>query len=221
PVVPVFEDVRQRLSLLPVGLDVNDVAITPDGKNAVVIAGAAGQSNLYAYSLDELATERPVARQLSTTAGGKADPQVTPDNREVYYLDAGRINIVTIDTRQARPLNVTAEFTTDFATEKLQVFQQGWMLLRDNFFDPNFNGVNWEQSRETYGERAAATSMPDELRRVMSLMIGDLNASHLGISGAAAAPAIGRLGLGFNRGEIGTHGQFLIPSIVPLGPAAG
>src|SRR5262249_38979147 len=86
PVVPVFEDVRQRLSLLPVGLDVNDVAITPDGKNAVVIAGAAGQSNLYAYSLDELATERPVARQLSTTAGGKADPQVTPDNREVYYL---------------------------------------------------------------------------------------------------------------------------------------
>jgi Tol biopolymer transport system component len=220
PVSPVFEDVRQRLSLLPVGLDVNDVAVTPDGKNAVVVAGAAGQSNLYAYSLDELAADRPVARQLSTTAGGKSDPQVTPDSREVYYLDAGRINIVTIDSRQARPLNVTAEFTTDFASEKLQVFQQGWMLLRDNFFDPNFNGVNWEQSRETYGERAAATSMPDELRRVMSLMIGDLNASHLGISGQAPAPAIGRIGLEFNRTEIEARGAFLVANVVPLGPAA-
>ena len=220
PLAPVFEDVRQRLSLLPVGLDVNDVAITPDGKNAVVVAGAAGQSNLYAYSLDELAADRPVARQLSTTAGGKSDPQVTPDSREVYYLDAGRINIVTIDSRQARPLNVTAEFTSDFASEKLQVFQQGWMLLRDNFFDPNFNGVNWEQSRETYGERAAATTMPDELRRVMSLMIGDLNASHLGISGQAPAPAIGRIGLEFNRVEIETRGAFLVTSVVPLGPAA-
>ncbi|HKW03626.1 MAG TPA: S41 family peptidase [Vicinamibacterales bacterium] len=220
PLAPVFEDVRQRLSLLPVGLDVNDVAITPDGKNAVVVAGAAGQSNLYAYSLDDLAADRPVARQLSTTAGGKSDPQVTPDSREVYYLDAGRINIVTIDSRQARPLNVTAEFTSDFASEKLQVFQQGWMLLRDNFFDPNFNGVNWEQSRETYGERAAATTMPDELRRVMSLMIGDLNASHLGISGQAPAPAIGRIGLEFNRVEIETRGAFLVTSVVPLGPAA-
>jgi len=220
PPPPVFEDVRQRLSLLPIGLDVNDVAITPDGKNAIVIAGAAGQSNLYAYSLDELAADRPVARQLSTTPGGKSSPQVTPDNREVFYLDAGRISIVTIDTRQARPLNVTAEFTTDFASEKMQVFQQGWTLLRDNFFDPNFNGVNWEQSRETYGERAASTTMPDELRRVMSLMIGDLNASHLGISGQAPPPAIGRLGLEFNRTEIETRGAFLVTNVVPLGPAA-
>src|SRR6185437_2238008 len=86
PSSPIFDDVRQRLSLLPIGLDVNDVAITPDGKNAIVIAGAAGQSNLYAYSLDELAADRPVARQLSTTPGGKSSPQVTPDNREVFYL---------------------------------------------------------------------------------------------------------------------------------------
>jgi C-terminal processing protease CtpA/Prc len=54
----------------------------------------------------------------------------------------------------------------------------------------------------------------------MSLMIGDLNASHLGISGQAPPPAIGRLGLEFNRTEIETRGAFLVTNVVPLGPAA-
>jgi Tol biopolymer transport system component len=218
--VPVFDGIRQRLSLLPLGVDVGDVTITPDGKTAIVIASSVGQSNVWAYSLDELAAERPVARQLSTTAGGKSNPQVTPDSREVYYLDAGRINIVTIDRREARPLGVTAEFTTDFSSEKQQVFQQAWTLLRDNFFDPNFNGVNWEQSREAYGERAAATTMPDELRRIVSLMIGDLNASHLGMTGPAATPAIGRLGLAFARADYEATGSLRVTDVVPLGPAA-
>lgn len=220
PVAPVFDSIRDRLTLLPLGVDVNDVTITPDGKTAIVVASAAGQSNLWAYSLDELAADRPVARQLTTTAGAKSRPQVTPDSREVYYLDAGRINIVSIDRRESRPLNVTAELTSDFATEKLQIFEQGWTLLRDNFFDPNFNGVNWEQSRETYGERAAAATTPDDLRRVMSLMIGDLNASHLGISGPVATPVIGRIGLEFDRAEYESKGTLRVTDVLPLGPSA-
>ena len=217
---PVFADIRQRLAFLPVGLDVNDIAISPDGKTAAIIAAAAGQSNLYSYLLDELATDRPVARQLSTTSGGKADAQFSPDGREVYFLDAGRIQIAAVETRAVRALNVTAEFTTDFATEKLQVFQQAWTLLRDNFFDANFNGVNWESSRERYGQRAAAAGTPDELRRVVSLMVGDLNASHLGISASGAGPVIGRLGVTFDRQAYVGSGRLQIASIVPLGPAA-
>ncbi len=69
------------------------------------------------------------------------------------------------------------------------MFEQAWTLLRDNFFDAGFNGVNWEASRERYGQRAAAAATGDELRRIVSLMIGDLNASHLGISAAAGGGA--------------------------------
>jgi len=219
-VVPAFEGIRERLSLLPLGVDVGDVTIAPDGKTAIVIASAAGQSNVWAYSLDELAVDRPVARQLSTTAGVKSSAQVTPDSREVYYLDAGRVSIVTIDRRETRPLNVTAELTVDFSSEKTQVFQEAWTLLRDNFFDPGFNGVNWDQSRTTYGERVAASAMPDEMRRIVSLMIGDLNSSHLGMTGPAAPPAIGRLGLAFDRAEYEARGGLRVSDVVPLGPAA-
>jgi Tol biopolymer transport system component/C-terminal processing protease CtpA/Prc len=223
PVAPVFEGIRQRLTILPAGVDVTSVSISPDGKTAGIIASAAGQSNLYAWSLDELATERPIARQLTTTAGAKADMQWSPDSREIYCLDAGRISIVTVERREARPLAVTAEFTTDFASEKLQVFQQAWTLLRDNFYDAAFNGVDWAASRKTYGERAAAAGSADELRRIVSLMIGDLNASHLGISApaaSAAAPAVGRLGLAFDARVYETTGRLRISDLIPLGPAA-
>ena len=213
-------DIRQRLSLLPIGLDVGRVAISPDGKTAVVTASAAGQTNLYAYSLEEMATERAVARQLTTTTGAKGDPQFTPDNREVYYLDAGRIQIANLERRDSRALNVTAEFTSDFAAEKSAVFEQAWTLLRDHFFDSGFNGVNWEASRERYGERAAAAGTPEELRRVISLMLGDLNASHLGIAAPGATPAIGRLGLDFDRRDFETGGRLRVTNVVGLGPAA-
>ena len=46
---------RQRLSLVPTGVDVQANFISPDGKTAVLIAAAAGQPNLYTWSLDELA----------------------------------------------------------------------------------------------------------------------------------------------------------------------
>jgi len=217
---PEFADIRQRLSMLPLGLDVAGVRISPDGKLAVVTAAAAGQANLYSYSLDDLAQERPVARQLTTTAGAKIDAQFTPDGREVMYLDAGRIQIANIERRDARPLNVTAEYSTDFDTDKLAVFDEAWTLLRDNFFDAGFNGLNWETSREHYGQLASSAATPDELRRVISLMLGDLNASHLGISTQAATPVAGRLGLRFDRRQFESAGTLRVSAMVPLGPAA-
>ena len=104
----------------------------------------------------------------------------------------------------------------------MEVFREAWTLLRDNFYDPAFHGVNWEASRETYGPRVAAAATPDEMRRIMSLMIGDLNASHLGISGGGGGggPVVGRLGLRFDRRELETQGRLRVTEIVTLGPAA-
>ncbi len=219
PIVPVFEGIRNRLSLLPLGLDVQTATISADGKLALIAAAAAGQTNLYTYPLDELG-ERPVARQLTTTAGAKADAQFSPDGREVYYLEGGRIQIANVERRDSRPLAVTAEFTADFAADKMEVFREAWTLLRDNFFDPRFNGVNWEASRERYGPLVAASATPDEMRRIMSLMIGDLNASHLGLTGpGGGGPVVGQLGLRFDGPAFETRGQLRVTEVVMLGPA--
>lgn len=218
----VFDDIRQRLSLIPSGLDVGEAFISPDGKTAVMIAGAAGQQNLYSWSLDETARERPVARQLTTTAGGKADVSFSPDSKEVFYLDGGRINAVTLDKRETRAVSVTAEMDVDFAQEKEIVFDQAWRLLRDHFFDPAFNGVDWAAARAAVEPFIAGARTPDEMRRIAALMIGELNASHLGINpppAAAGGGGVGHLGLDFERAAYESSGALKIARIVPLGPA--
>jgi Tol biopolymer transport system component/C-terminal processing protease CtpA/Prc len=222
PVQIVFEDVRERLSLLPIGLDVQSQTLSPDGKTLVVVARAAGQQNLYSYSLDELSDSTPVAQQLTTTTGNKGDVAFSPDGKEVFYLDQGRIRAVTVATRASRPVATTAELDVDFAREKMEVFAQAWALLRDNFFDERFNGVDWNAARTRYAAEVSAVRTPDEMRRVLSLMVGELNASHLGVlpQPGSARPATGRLGLRFARAEYEERGRLRVSEVVPLSPAA-
>lgn len=222
PVNIVFQDIRRRLSLMPVGVDVDYHAISPDGKWVLMTATAENQQNIYIYSLDELSREPAVARQLTSTPGFKADAQFTPDSKEVFYLDQGRINVVSLETRQPRTLAVTAEMDVDFASEKLEIFNQAWSYLRDHFYDPNFHGVDWQGVRATYLPRISAARTPDEMRRLIQLMVGELNASHSGITAPSSSiqSSTGRLGLRFDRAEYESAGRLRITEIIPLGPAA-
>ncbi|HEX5473359.1 MAG TPA: S41 family peptidase [Vicinamibacterales bacterium] len=223
PVKIVFDDIRRRLSVLPTGLDAGEPFLSPDGKTIVLIAGAGGQQNLYSWSLDELARERPVARQLTSTPGGKADVSFTPDGKEIYYLDAGRVHALALDKREPRTVDVTAEMDVEFKTEKLEIFGEAWRRLRDYFVDPHFNGLDWNAERQRYEPYVAGARTMDEVRRIASLMIGDLNSSH---SGIAAPPSggdgegVGHLGLTFDRAEYESSGRFRITGVLPLGPGA-
>ncbi|MFN2578365.1 MAG: S41 family peptidase [Pyrinomonadaceae bacterium] len=222
PVQIEFDQIRRRLTLMPVGVDVRYQAISPDGKLLLMIAAVANQLNLYVFPLDELSKDPFVAKQLTSTAGFKTIAQFSPDSKEIYYLETGRINVIPLDNRQARPVAVTAEMDVDFGREKNEVFQQAWTYIRDNFFDPNFNGVNWNAVRDEYAPLAAGARNGDELRRIISEMLGELNASHSGISGppgTAQAAAIGRLGVRFDRDDFENRGALRITEVIPLTPA--
>ncbi len=217
----VFDDIRRRASALPVGVDVNSAVLSPDGKSLLLTAGAAGQVNLYTFNIDDLATGDGVARQLTSTTAFKSAAQWSPDGKEVYYIEGGRVNVINADTRVSRPVNVSAELDVDFSREKMAVFTTAWSYLRDNFFDEKMHGANWDALREEYGARVAMARTPDEMRRLMNLMIGELNASHLGIGGPPSQqPYTGRLGLRFDRAEYERDGRLRITEVIALSPAA-
>ena len=215
----VFDRIRDRLRLLPVGLNVGSQVISPDGKTLLVSASAEGQFNLYTISLDELATDT-TARQITSTAGFKTGAQFSPDSKEVYYNENGRVMIANLERRDSKPLAINFEMNVDFAREKMETFKQGWRYLRDNFFDDKFHGNDWITVEKTYEPLVAQARTMDEVRRLMSLMVGELNASHLGVSGPSVftgAP-VGKLGLRFDRGEYETNGRFKVTEIINLGP---
>ena len=224
PVQIVFDDIRKRLRLLGIGMDAGAHSISPDGK-ALLFTGSAGgpgatgaQQNLYTFSLEEAGREAPVARQLTSTPGPKSNAQFSPDGKEVFYLEAGKISVIPIDTRMARGIAVTAELDVNFDEEKKEVFQQAWTIANETYYDAKFHGANWSDVRGQYAKWIEASRTPDEMRRVISVMIGELNSSHSGISagvagGGPGAAVTGRLGLTVDPAD----GSVL--TVTPLGPA--
>lgn len=216
----VTEGIRQRLNLLPIGVDVDDQEISKDGKQLLITATVAGQTNLYTYPLDDLSTERAVLKQLTSTPGNKSDAQFSADGREVFYLEQGRIQSVAADTKLVKPLAVTAEMDIDFNKEKMEVFEQVWDAQNKGFYDDHFHGTDWNQVKRVYKPLAAGASTPEELRRILSLMVGELNASHSGVSGSVPGQfTVGRLGLYFDRSVYESNGRFKITEIIPLSAA--
>ncbi|HLK70293.1 MAG TPA: S41 family peptidase [Bryobacteraceae bacterium] len=241
PVKPVeieFEGIRERISMLPIGLSVSNPEISPDGKWLLISAAVGGQSNLYLYPLDPSGEGAPatggrgggrggerVARQLTSTPGPKTHGQFSPDSREVYYLEGGRVQSITIDTRTTRTVAVNAEMDINFDQEKMAVFEEAWAAQRDSFYDPKYHGADWNAVRKTYAPLIEGSRTPDEMRSILRLMIGELNSSHSGISAPAAGGGgggrgvVGQLGLEFDRAEYENSGKLKITAVVPHSPA--
>ena len=229
PVEIDFTDIRRRMSIVSLGTNYSAQTISPDGKWLL----ASGDGNLYVYPLDAApgggggrggGGGGSQSRQLTTSAGQKSNAQFTSDSREVYYLEGGRINVVGVDNRQTRAIAVTAELDVDFTTEKMEVFRQAWTYMRDGFYDEKFHGADWNKVRTDFTPVMAGVRTPDEMRRVLNLMLGELNASHSGASGGTGfttqASNNGRFGVSFDRGEYETNGRLKVTAITPLGPAA-
>jgi tricorn protease len=219
----VAEGIRERLAVLPVGVDVASEIISPDGRQLLLVATAEGQQQLFVYPLDELSTEPAIARQLTTTPGFKSSVQWALDAKSVWFLEQGRIVNLPVESRAPRQVALRAELDVDFGREKMEVFNQAWEYLNDNFYDPNFHGANWSAVREAYAPIIAGARTPDEMRRLLNLMIGEMNASHMGISGPGGGtglPGTGRLGLHFQRAAYEQRGQLEVSEVIPLSPAA-
>jgi carboxyl-terminal processing protease len=62
-----------------------------------------------------------------------------------------------------------------------KTFQKTWEIVRDKFYDPNFNGVDWEKVRERYAPQVAAVGSEQELYRLLEKMLAELKVSHMDI----------------------------------------
>ena len=194
------------LTLLPLGnLGVRYPVISPDGKTLAFLADAAGQQNIYTYSLDELAREPASPRELTSDTGSKSDLAWTPDSKEIYYLQTagGRggaggssVKVVALATRTPTPVALSASLDVDFDQEKVVVFDEAWSTLDHRFFRGDFNGADWTALKTEWTPYIEGARTGGELRRDINLLIGELDSSHSGI-GKQSAPSVrtGRLGV--------------------------
>lgn len=117
----------------------------------------------------------------------------------------------------------------DVAGYRALAFRSAWARIRDVFYDPARHGADWEAVRAKYLEPARNAASFSVFERVISMMLGELDASHLGFypDGAAAREWV-REGTLHNWpqecGCIGVEfepGTFKISSVMRNSPADG
>lgn len=218
----ITEGIRDRLRLLPIGMSVGEPRISPDGKILLFLGDLGDQTNIYTYSLERNPQQPPVPRQLTSTSTNKNSLQWTSDSKTIYYLDNGRMQTMAVDTRQPRAITISGELQQSFEALKSATFQQAWMRMRDSFYDSKYHGADWNgEVKRVYGEAADGARTQDEMRRVLNLMVGELNASHLGVSGPPQTGSwIGRLGIDWDAAFYETNGKLKVEAVLPRSPAA-
>ncbi|CAN5447680.1 hypothetical protein BH20VER3_BH20VER3_19700 [soil metagenome] len=59
-----------------------------------------------------------------------------------------------------------------------KIFGQVWQTVRDHFFDPKLNGVNWEAARERASKEVQATDSVADFSAAVNRMLSELKTSH-------------------------------------------
>jgi len=91
------------------------------------------------------------------------------------------------ESSAGRRLNFTVKIEIDRRAERKQVFQESWRVMKHRFYDGGMHGVDWQQMKKTYELYLEHVADQEELHNLISQLIGELNASHTGISGGFGA----------------------------------
>ncbi|HZZ59621.1 MAG TPA: S41 family peptidase [Roseiarcus sp.] len=65
-----------------------------------------------------------------------------------------------------------------FGEADRSAFDQVWELVRDRFYDPRLNGLDWPAKRDRYRPQAEAAGSRDKLAAIINAMLAELGASH-------------------------------------------
>ncbi len=113
--------------------------------------------------------------------------QESPLNGKLYFMEeGGAMSSLTLKSDEVEKLPVSYEMKIRYQEELTQIFEEGWRTLAAGFYDPNFHGQDWEVQRTTYKPIALAASTKQDFQTVFNFMLGQLNASHMGLYGSNA-----------------------------------
>jgi carboxyl-terminal processing protease len=104
----------------------------------------------------------------------------------------------------------------------LASFDEAWRIVRDTYYDPSFNGLDWDAVRRELRPRAEAAVTANESRAILREMIGRLGDSHFALLPNGTTPDPGaRTGSGDPGLEFRYQaGELLVVGVSPDGGAA-
>jgi tricorn protease len=221
PVKIDFQNIHERIRRISIpNSRESSLMWSPDSKLLAFRAVVGGKAGLYTVS--PATSARPVF--MTALSGSRA---TWLKNNKIAWLVGGIPS--TLDGRSKAPAAYPfrAYQTLDLAKRHRAAFDLCWRAMRDNYYDGQFNNRNWSAIRRKYRDVATSPNQKD-LETVVSLMLGELNGSHLGFRalGNILKPrqvpqwreATAHFGLRFDFNHKGAG--LLVKDVIPGGPSS-
>jgi C-terminal processing protease CtpA/Prc len=197
-------------------------AISEDGKTFYFVTGNSGRGNA-AVNSDLYSIQWDGKEKKEITKGGTSPGNIrlTEKGDFIYYLSRGRASRVKLAGNKREGIPFSGKMVVDYKAESDQIFEEAWKTIQDKFYDPNHHGKNWAQLKRTYKPLAMKASTRGDFIAVFNKMLGQINASHMGLypgenRADVQRESTGRIGVEF----IPTSGGKLqVSSVIPDTPA--
>ncbi len=177
PVVAIdFEGIHDRIRRITIPDSFESGLLwSPDSKKLAFNATVDGKRGVYSIEFPD--NLRPTSL---TTSPGTSATWLSEGNQIVWLISGtptstspgGRTS--TYSFSAAQEVNRGERFRA--------CFDQCWRTMRDRFYDNRLGNKNWDEIRRKYSDAAAASVDELQLATVVSLMLGELNGSHLGFT---------------------------------------
>jgi len=189
--------------------------LSEDGKTVFFKSDNLGFFEIWKAAADGSSLER-----LTRSKENPEEMAWCAKDKELVYRAGGAIRTLSEDGQKAGAVPYAAAMEIDLGAERLEAFGEAWSLLLDWFYDPGMHGADWERCRREYRRLAAGAACPEDFNDVVRMMLGELGASHLGISGPDSGrkpEPTGLTGMILKPGPAGK--RYVVASVLPKSPA--
>lgn len=176
-----FENIHNRVvrvTSLP-GNEIN-FTVGPKGEKFYFVANSrtSGRRDLY-----EVKWDGSKMKLLTKRGRNPIGISLAPKGNKLYFLMRGTMQQMALKGARIIPLAHQAKMTIDHKKEREQIFEEAWRNLNVGFYDPDFHGQNFNLLKKKYKPWAMQASTTQDFREIANLMLGQLNASHMGLFG--------------------------------------
>jgi C-terminal processing protease CtpA/Prc len=179
PIVIDFENIHKRLEqVTSMPGDEAGLAISADGETFYFTSNSKTKKgrDLYKIKWDGTDAEQIIKGGQSPAAIG-----LSSNGKFLHMLKKGKLARLNTKTDKTESLPFKAELKIDYVKEYNQIFEEAWRALDVYFYDPNFHGQDWDELKKKYKPWALNASTSQDFREVFNYMLGQINASHMGL----------------------------------------
>lgn len=150
----------------------------------------AGDRVLFSASIDgSLALRSSDLRgqdRKTVYAGAVTGLRMLPSGSKATFVSGSVARSVPPGGGSAASYPLDAPAVIDIASEQRQKFIEAMRILGEGFYHPTLKDLDWARLTRRYLQLAMRTRTSAEFNRVANLMLGELDGSHLGVSGGDA-----------------------------------